>query len=823
VFIMSTNYFRSVKNIFQSRPSGGLAGSALPSQTHAAPRQPASRPVRQLTRHMWLRYLVAVLLVAGLSVVSYWVVINLNLLNEKGGKLVQASARQLTLAELAGRLALALALPLGEGERAASRERLRQAIDELARQHAALRDGGIEGGLTPAGQAIFFRPPHALDARFLAFKELALRLLAESEFASREVLAADAERVSAAIDGLAPALGELAGTYEQDGVGKIYAVIETETYVVLATLLILLLEVLLIFRPIIGRVRRTAISLQEQASRLEAALRESQTLGERLREEVSHAARLQRSLLPSPDIGLPGLDGVAILTTCTEVGGDYYDYYHVDGRYAVVVIADGSGHGVAAGSLVNSAKIAILQASERGETDPAQILALANRALLASTHDSMFMTMGCLCLDSATGLLRYANAGHVFPYVRRGADGAWQALEASGLPLGRVANADYENVTLTLEPGDRLFLYTDGLVEERTPAGEPFGFELLERLLEEYGEMGSDETAHWIQDALEQHSQSQALSDDVTLLALEHSHRTVGYETTPAPVAAAALTLLADAAYRFEGVQPDARLSRQFMVFTPSGPFADLLPRFCRDGLRRVLPEDDGALRGLGMPALLAQHQPAGLDDLYRLLGECAVQRQFPLTHSDDKAFIQWELAGLLEGQAAVGAGHAEALMFTLDELIENALYGAPRDPANQPLYAKGNPRDIAAFEGVRLDWGLNGHWLGLMVTDSWGTLTPAVFLRRLALNSRLHGLQAGQGGAGLFLAWHLSDYFQVRVFPHRQTQVTALWNLSRPPDSETAPGFQFFYHTETDESCVLDEEPPAAAMSASASLGAAA
>jgi PAS domain S-box-containing protein len=481
---------------------------------------------------MWLRYLIAVILLAGLTVVSYLIVINLNLLNENNGKLVQASARQLTLAEQMGRLALRLGSPLEDGERAASRERLRQAIGELSAQHAVLRDGG----LPPGGKAVFFDAPDSLDARLSAFTELASRLLGEAGLANLDVLRADAERVSAAVDGLTPVLRDLVKLYEQDGVEKIYAAIETETYVALAALLVLLLEIALIFRPIIGRVRRTAISLQQQAlfnqniiattqafvvgldpqgrivifnrhgeektgwsqhdlvgtdfagrflpadqrsmfaalsaelfagrregeyealcatrdgraltvrwqltavrdpvdglqllllatgvdlteikaaaSRLEAALREARTLGERLREEVAHAAELQRSLLPSPAVGLPGMGGVALLTTCTEVGGDYYDYYSVGGRYAVVVIADGSGHGVAAGTLVNAAKIAVLQASERGETDPARILGMANRALLASTHDSMFMTMGCLCLDSATGLCAMPMPAMCFP------------------------------------------------------------------------------------------------------------------------------------------------------------------------------------------------------------------------------------------------------------------------------------------------------------------------------------------------------------------------------------------------------------------------
>jgi sigma-B regulation protein RsbU (phosphoserine phosphatase) len=907
----------------------GAAELALSLQGDTASQQP-HQPIRQLVRHMWLRYLIAAALIGGLAVTSYLVVINLNLLNENSGHLVQTSARQLTLAEHIGRLSLRLTLPLADGERSAIQDDLHQAIDELATQYAALRDGKIEGSLTPGAAAIFSGAPHGLNIRFPAFRDLALHLADEVEFIGSDALAADAERVSAAVNDLTPGLRALIKTYEENSVEKIYEVIETETYVALVTLLVLLLEILLIFRPIIGRVRRTALLLQQQAAfnqnilattqafvvgldrhgrivifnhysesqtgwpyrkvagadfaerflpaghraafaalsaelfadrrqgeyeapcatrtgktlimhwhltavrdpadgrpllllatgvdltdirasaaRLEAALHEARTLGERLREEVSHAALLQRSLLPAPEVNLPGVKGVAILTTCTEVGGDYYDYYGVDGRYAVVIVADASGHGVAAGTLVGSAKIAVQQMSDRGEIDPARILTFINHALIASTHESMFMTMGCLCLDSATGLLRYASAGHVFPYLYRRSSGGWHALETSGVPLGRVADAEYRSVTIDMAVGDRLFLYTDGLVEERTPKGDMFGFERLERLLEEYGEMSCDEAAYWMHNALEQHRGSPALSDDVTLLVLDYVHRTESYEEiapVSTPAAGGAPVRLTDAAYRLGGAAPEAHVSRQCLVFLAQRTFADLLPRFCRDGIRRVLPEDAMATRTLGLPKLLAQHHTAAAEDLYRLVGKCTVQRQFPLSHSDEKAFVGMEIAALLDSQPEVSAEHAETVLLVVDELIENALYGAPRDPAGRPLYAKAASRNIAAFEGIRLDLALNEEWLGVMITDLWGTLTPAVFLRRLALNNRLQGLQAGAGGAGLFLAWHLSDYCQIRVFPRRRTQVTVLWQLSHAPDPDTAPGFQFLYHVETDESCRLDE-----------------
>lgn len=880
--------------------------------------------LRQLVRHMWLRYGLAVALILALSVVSYAVVINLNLLNETSVHLLQASARQLTLTESIGRAALRLTLPLENGERVAAQSRLRQMIEDSTAQYRILRDGAIDGSQTPAAQAIFGQAPYRLNQRLPALLDLALQLAGEVEFAGNEAVTADAARLSLAVDDLVPALQALVKVYEEGGVGKTYDIIETETYVTLGILVILALEVLLIFRPMIGRVRQTALLLQRQAllsqntlattqafvvgldqrgriivfnryseqktgwpqsgligtpfaerflpaaerarfaalcadllnarrdaeyeapcatqsgeslsvrwhltavrdpandqpllllatgvdltdiraatQRLAMALDETRALSERLREEVAHAAQLQRSLLPPPEVHLPGMRGMAMLTTCTEVGGDYYDYYSVDERYAVVVIADASGHGVAAGSLVSSAKIAVRQMAERGETDPARLLGFINRALLASTHESMFMTMGCLCLDGATGLLSYASAGHVFPYCHTQA-GGWQPLEAYGVPLGRVADAEYAAVTLSLAVGDRVFLYTDGLVEERSPAGEPFGFDRLEQCLADYAAMSCDEAAHWLHHVLEQYRGLPTLSDDATWLMLEHGQRQAGHDGS----AGRDLVRLTDAAYQRGDYPPDDSVSRQAVVFLPREPFTDLWPQLCRDGIRRVLPEDAAAVQALGLPKLLAQTHSAPAEDLYRLMGKSVAQRQFALSHSDEKAFIGMEVAGLLEAHPHVSQEHGETALLVVDELLENALYGAPRDGANQPLYAKATPRQVAGREELRLDVALNDQWLGVMVTDGWGTLTPAVLLRRLALNHQQRGLRAGVGGAGLFLTWQLSDYCQVRVFPQRRTQFTVLWRLARAPDPESAPAFQFLYHTEADESCRLEEDP---------------
>jgi len=139
-------------------------------------------------------------------------------------------------------------------------------------------------------------------------------------------------------------------------------------------------------------------------------------------------------------------------------------------------------------------------------------------------------------------------------------------------------------------------------------------------------------------------------------------------------------------------------------------------------------------------------------------------------------------------------------VVFLLDEIIENGLYAAPRDGKGKPLYAKGTPRELSEGEVLRLDLSIQNGLLGLSMTDNWGTLTPNVFLNRLTRHVQGSGLISGMGGGGLYLIWRLSDYLQLRVFPHQQTQVCVFLNLNNPVDPDSDKSYQFLYHTELHE-----------------------
>ncbi len=533
---------------------------------------------------------------------------------------------------------------------------------------------------------------------------------------------------------------------------------------------------------------------KEAEQKVKKANAELAKLTSRLQGEVNLAATLQRSILPPPRIDLPGVQGKASLLTSSEVGGDYYDYYKVAGHHSVLLIGDVSGHGVAAGTMVSAAKAGVYPLIHEGITSPIEILNSLNTTMLATAQQSLLMTMACLSLDARTGKLIFANAGHVLPYLLRHKAQYWEMLEASGLPLGKSIDSDYSAtaIELTLEVGDRLFLYTDGLAEEESPSGEAFGYDRLEALLNANVD-AEPETLHDIMmDALRIHCRGTAYTDDVTIVVVTHSDRVI---QAAAVNEVSDIIRISESFYR-QGDHPIPRISKEYVVFLAEHGYADLLTRFSQDGICRILPRHNDFCKKLGWEHLLNQHHETPNDDLYVLIPEMPEYRQFQLTHTEDKPFIMEEIQSWLSDHPHLPSDHVEALMIILDEMTENSLYAAPRDGKGVAYYVKGESRELSEHEEVRIDIAVTGDILGLMITDNWGTLMPSVFLKNIS-RAMDEGVEAGVGGAGLYMMWRLSDYLQIRVHPQQRTQVTTLWDINGIIDMNVDSGVQFLYHSE--------------------------
>jgi serine phosphatase RsbU (regulator of sigma subunit) len=544
------------------------------------------------------------------------------------------------------------------------------------------------------------------------------------------------------------------------------------------------------------------LKLSESQGRLIATMKQLST---RLNEEVANAAALQRNLLRPAQIELPGIRGLSTLITSSEVGGDFYDYYAVDERWIVILVGDVSGHGIAAGTIVCAAKAGVNFLEAEKEKEPHKILSRLSNIIFNTAHQSLLMTMFAICLDTCNGELRYANAGHQFAYLYRSMLSRLDSLELGGLPLGKNEHTDYEQEATEMDVGDRLFLYTDSIVEEENSVGECFGYERLEELLVNHAESDIERLNNSVLEQLTAYVGRTTFDDDVTIFCVEHFERTVNLgPATPALDVADTqdfeLVRIVDTFYRANPDSISSRIGRQNLVFLTEGNFSDLIPGLSAQGVRRVLLRHDTVSQQLGWDNLLRQHQNSCTDDLAMYLDNPHKHREFEIAHSDDKGFIIQEVEAWLEEMSVLNADRLDAVILLLDELIENGLYAAPQDNKGFPLYAKGTVRELGAGEILRLTLSIQEGLLGISLIDNWGTLTPSIFLERLSRHTQGLGLDSGVGGGGLYLIWRMSDYLQLRVFPHRQTQVCVFLDLKKPFEPESDKGFQFLYHTEVHE-----------------------
>ena len=195
----------------------------------------------------------------------------------------------------------------------------------------------------------------------------------------------------------------------------------------------------------------------------------------RMKEELKLAAAIQDAALPK-NFNLPTnhLEVYALMTPARSVGGDFYDFFYVGMDQIALVIADVSGKGIPASLFMMRAKTAIKNTACNG-LGPAKILENVNNMLCEGNDAEMFVTVWLGILDMKTGLMRCANAGHEYPALMRAGSGYELLKDKHGLVLAGYENVTMKEYEITLNPGDRLFVYTDGVPEAVDERNEQFG------------------------------------------------------------------------------------------------------------------------------------------------------------------------------------------------------------------------------------------------------------------------------------------------------------------------------------------------------------
>jgi len=240
---------------------------------------------------------------------------------------------------------------------------------------------------------------------------------------------------------------------------------------------------------------------------------------ERVKAEIDAANRIQAALLP---LDVPELAGASVAShyrAATEIGGDYFDFLPQPNGEIGIAFGDVSGHGLTSGIVMAMAKSALL-VQVGADSSPRVVLEVLNEIVIKTAPKRILMTFFFGLLDPVTHTLRFASAGHLDPYVYRAATRRIEPLSSWGFPLGVHRRDPFREHTAEFAGGDRLILYSDGLIEAVDDDGEPFGFDRFERVLADSGHMSADEIKKSLLAAVKKFTHNRPPEDDQTLVVV---------------------------------------------------------------------------------------------------------------------------------------------------------------------------------------------------------------------------------------------------------------------------------------------------------------
>ena len=238
----------------------------------------------------------------------------------------------------------------------------------------------------------------------------------------------------------------------------------------------------------------------------------------RQKAELNIAQSIQMGLLEPDSFENEKVKISASMTTAKVVGGDLYDYHILDNGCVFVAIGDVSGKGITA-ALFMSRAITLLNNYSKLGYSPAKMLFEFNNNLAAHNPNMMFITAFVAVYDPESGELTYSNAGHNYPYI---ISGKLTALDTeNGIMAGSFEDVDFPEYKVKMNPGDCLFMYTDGVTEAENKSGELFGETRLEQVLLKNKACGADNLLKAVTEEINAFAQGAEQSDDMTTLALQ--------------------------------------------------------------------------------------------------------------------------------------------------------------------------------------------------------------------------------------------------------------------------------------------------------------
>lgn len=284
------------------------------------------------------------------------------------------------------------------------------------------------------------------------------------------------------------------------------------------------------FQQMQQEINRTRMALSQRMDTIRRMEREQMALENqkkeqaRMAQELSMAREIQSNALPHIFPPFPDrkeIDLFASMDPARDVGGDFYDFYFIDEDHLCLLIADVSGKGIPAAMFMMVAK-RILEDSARMQTGVSEILQKTNEALVENNQAEMFVTVWVGILEISTGMLSAANAGHEYPILKRKGGRFELYKDRHGFVIGGMPGVRYREYSLQLEPGDKLFIYTDGVPEATDDSGEMFGIERTVAALNACGEANSEGILKEVRSAVDAFVGTAEQFDDLTMMCLEY-------------------------------------------------------------------------------------------------------------------------------------------------------------------------------------------------------------------------------------------------------------------------------------------------------------
>ncbi len=239
----------------------------------------------------------------------------------------------------------------------------------------------------------------------------------------------------------------------------------------------------------------------------------------RLEHEINIARDIQKGLLPQEVPELENFEISVIYEPTNEVGGDYYDILKWRKDRLPVLIADVEGKGLSAALLAASSQAVFHSLNELYFFEPCKFIAKANEMIYDFTRGNRFITLFWMLVNDQTRDVTYVNAGHEAPYLLSG--DSVSRLSKGGFLTGFMETAEYEKETVTLQSGDIIAAFTDGVPEVENPEGDEFGLDYLVKFIQERRDLSAMEITSAVFAATKEFSRGKKFRDDFTLIILK--------------------------------------------------------------------------------------------------------------------------------------------------------------------------------------------------------------------------------------------------------------------------------------------------------------